>query len=108
MIEVKICKHKGYYRSLSFKGHAGYAEAGSDIVCAAVSMLVINTANAVEGLTDNRIEGTEDKENGAICFEFPDPPDEKGRLLIDAMLMGLKDVQKQYGKRFIKLIFEEV
>ena len=31
---------------LMSKGHAGYAEEGQDIVCAAVSALVINTVNS--------------------------------------------------------------
>ena len=107
MIEARICKQKGEYFSFSFSGHAGYAEAGSDIVCAAVSMLVINTANALDGLTDNSLKGSEDSEGGKLYFEFLKPPDEKGRLLIDTMLMGLKDVEKQYGSGFIKLIIEE-
>ena len=34
------------------EGHAGYSEAGTDIVCAAVSVLVINTINAVEMYTE--------------------------------------------------------
>ena len=29
-------------------GHSGYAEAGSDIICAGVSALVINTINSIE------------------------------------------------------------
>jgi hypothetical protein len=106
MIEARICKQNGDYFSFSASGHAGYAEAGSDIVCAAVSMLVINTANALEGLTENSLKGTEDRDSGTLYFEFLQPPDEKGRLLIDAMLMGLKDVEKQYGSGFIKLITE--
>lgn len=32
------------------RGHAGYAQAGSDIVCAAVSMLSYTCANALESV----------------------------------------------------------
>ena len=32
-------------------GHAEYADAGEDIICAGISMLVINTCNAIEMLT---------------------------------------------------------
>ena len=60
MIEARICKQSGEYFSFSVSGHAGYAEAGRDIVCAAVSMLVINTANALDGLTDNSLKGYEE------------------------------------------------
>ena len=34
----------------SCSGHAGYAASGGDIVCASISVLVINTINAIEGL----------------------------------------------------------
>ena len=33
------------------QGHAGYAEAGADIVCAAVSILTTTCANALESVT---------------------------------------------------------
>lgn len=38
MITVRIGRHRNEI-SLVLKGHAGYAEAGKDIVCAAASML---------------------------------------------------------------------
>ena len=106
MIEARIRKQDGRYRSVRVKGHAEYAEAGKDIVCAAVSMLVLNTANALESLTANKVTGKE--ENGILSFEFSDVPDEKGELLIDTMLLGLEDVRKNYGKDYLKLIIEEV
>lgn len=40
MIEVQALKEKGHYKSFHIQGHAGYADAGEDIVCAAVSALV--------------------------------------------------------------------
>ena len=36
-------------------GHAGYAEEGQDIICAAVSALIVNTVNSVETLTEDLI-----------------------------------------------------
>ena len=106
MIRAVVRKQDGKYRSFRIKGHAEYADYGKDIVCAAVSMLVLNTANAIEALTENTISGRE--EDGEIIVELPDPPDEKGQLLIDTMLLGLYDVQKKYGKNYLKLIIEEV
>ena len=32
-------------------GHAGYSEYGTDIVCASISVLVINTINSIETFT---------------------------------------------------------
>ncbi len=105
MIEARIFKKKGIYKGFCFSGHAGYAKKGEDVVCSAVSMLVINTANAIEALTENKVKGIQ---NGYISFDFTDEPDEKGVLLMDAMLMGLKDVEKKYGSEYLNLTIEEV
>ena len=43
MITITVKKRNGNYLEFVSKGHAGYAEEGQDIVCAAVSVLVINT-----------------------------------------------------------------
>ena len=105
MISARILKQNGSYKAFSFSGHAGYAEAGSDIVCAAASVLIINTANAIESLTDNEINGSN---ADGIYFEFPTAPDEKGRLLIEAMILGLEDIRKKYGEKYLTLEYEEV
>ena len=42
MITITVKKRNGNYLEFVSKGHAGYAEEGQDIVCAAVSVLVIN------------------------------------------------------------------
>ncbi len=45
MIKADFKKHRGYLVGFSIKGHAGYAESGHDVVCAAVSsaiQLIVN------------------------------------------------------------------
>ena len=39
---------EGKQLGFSSLGHAGYADAGLDIVCAGVSALVINTINSID------------------------------------------------------------
>ena len=51
MIEVK----RGTDR-ITIKGHAGYADAGNDIVCAAVSALAQTLIRSIEDLTETKIE----------------------------------------------------
>ena len=49
MIDVLILRDKAQdITGFKVSGHALFAEAGSDIVCSAVSMLTINTINAIE------------------------------------------------------------
>ena len=60
MITITVKKRNGNYLEFVSKGHAGYAEEGQDIVCAAVSVLVINTVNSLETFTDDQFEVQEE------------------------------------------------
>ena len=109
MTTITITKSKnGNYKQVICKGHAGYADSGEDIVCAAVSMLVINTVNSLEALTDTKMEVNTDEDSGIINFRFTDELKENGKLLVDSLILGLSSVEKQYGKRYVKLKFKEV
>ena len=90
------------------EGHAGYADAGEDIVCAGISTLVINTVNAVELLTDTTILADADEASGTIDVNFPSGCDVQAKLLVDAMILGLQGIQTNYGKKFLTLDFKEV
>jgi uncharacterized protein YsxB (DUF464 family) len=48
MIQAKFYESKGILTGFSFSGHSGYAEAGKDVACAAVSSAVQLTANMLE------------------------------------------------------------
>ena len=48
MIKILIHKTEEGIVAFSCKGHAYYADEGYDIVCAAVSILTVNTSNSVE------------------------------------------------------------
>ncbi len=51
MTRVIIRKSKnGEYKGFTCKGHSGFAARGEDIVCASISVLVINTVNSMEEL----------------------------------------------------------
>ena len=101
-------KKSGIIKGFAVRGHSGFAEAGSDVVCAAVSMLVINTMNSIESLTDDRFKASMDKEGTVIRFEFEDKPSDKSVLLTDSMILGLKTVQRDYGREFLKFEEKEV
>ena len=48
MIRAEFYESKGFLTGFRFSGHSGYAESGSDIVCAAVSSAVQFTVNLLE------------------------------------------------------------
>ena len=90
------------------KGHAEFGKYGKDIICAAVSVLVINTINSLEELCHLKMDVTTDVETGYIKCVLPDDLDEKSKVLLDALVLGLTSVESQYGEKFCKVEFEEV
>jgi uncharacterized protein YsxB (DUF464 family) len=107
MIRVSVFKEDGSYRGFVSDGHAGYARYGEDIVCAAVSMLVINTVNSILEFTDDGIEIESDEERGLISADFKDIPSEKSTLLMDSLVLGLHGVEEEYGKKYIDISVKE-
>ena len=109
MITITIYKDPaGHYKGFKTNGHAQSAEYGKDIVCAAVSMLVINTINSMESLLQEAFTCNEDSNTGTIELRFQKIPQSGSILLMDSMVLGLNEVKKQYGKKYILLKFEEV
>ena len=109
MTTITISRDKnGSYRQLTCTGHAGYANAGKDIVCASVSVLVINTINVLEDLAGECLEVAADEAVGFINCDFTAPLQERSVFLLDAMVYGLENIQKEYGNKYLKVKFKEV
>ena len=71
MIEVTVYKTMRHeYAGFDMSGHAGYDDIGKDIVCAAVSVLVINTLNSIERFTDDKTSCVSDENSGTVEFRF--------------------------------------
>ncbi|MCD8338498.1 MAG: ribosomal-processing cysteine protease Prp [Lachnospiraceae bacterium] len=108
MIVFTVRKSENQYRGFSFEGHAGYAEAGNDIVCAAVSVLALNTANSIEAFTDDFFRQELSEDGGFLKMDFPDGVSEASSLLMDSLVLGIQGIQADYGEEYITLTFEEV
>ncbi len=108
MISVSITKEGGAYKRLHCLGHAGFDAHGKDIVCAAVSILVINTVNAIEALTEDAFTLDSSEKQGMIALEFTETPSHDSELLMDALCMGVEEIENTYGKKFVKFIYKEV
>ena len=76
------------------RGHAGYAESGSDIVCAAVSILTTTCANALESVA-GVIPEVEAKE-GRMRLDLPAGAGHDAQVILLSMLQGLRDVAESY------------
>ena len=89
-------------------GHADYAEPGSDIICAGVSVLVYNAINSIELFSDSLFELEMEEKSGLIDFAFLNDSDENAQLLLRSMILGLQGIQEDYGDKYIVLEFKEV
>lgn len=109
MTTIVIEKSKaGEYKGFICKGHAGYAMKGSDIVCASISVLAINTINSMEKLAMEDMNVTADEQAGLIRCKFNGSLSEKGKLLMDSMILGLSEIASQYGRQYLVIKFKEV
>ena len=82
------------------EGHSGWANAGSDIVCAAVSILGCTCVNALESVCGVIPEITEyNEKKGVLAFELPEMTEadnEKAQILMKALKQGLDDLTAEY------------
>ena len=83
----------------SVKGHSGYAEEGSDIVCAGISALVITTENALCQLVKLSL-AERGGEDGFLEVMLPGSMTESqmhdAQLLLSALHIGLENIAQAY------------
>lgn len=85
---------------ITVDGHAGYAEAGKDIVCAGVTALVENLIDSIEGLTVDTIQY--EVSPGRADIHYKDLSEE-GKLLVDSFFLGICAVERDFP-RYVKII----
>ena len=61
-----------------------------------VSVLTINTANAIESLTETAFSEEENPEGGYLKVMLSSPKDHDAQLLIKAMVLGLEQIAGNY------------
>lgn len=108
MIIVNFKRKHSKIVSFKISGHAGYEEAGKDIVCSAISSIAFTIVN---GITDILyIEPDIEQKDGLLsldlsCNSLDDI--EKSQILLETMLLGIKCIENEYGN-YIKVMEEEV
>ena len=108
MTSITVIRESNRIIAFTCNGHAGYANASEDIVCAAISMLVINTINSIEVLTNTVPIVEADQKSGYIHCSFEDDVTDDAALLLEAMLLGLSQIKEQYGTKYIDVKIKEV
>lgn len=94
MIKINVNKDE-----ITIKGHSGYKEEGSDIVCASVSSISITTVNALLSIDEDCISYEEN--DGYLKIKI-NKHNEVIDKLIDNMINLLKKLEKDY-KKYIEI-----
>ena len=83
------------YTGFTIKGHADYDEAGSDIVCAAVSAL---SQTALLGLIVISQDVPYEVNDGFDISSRSSSPGEASQIILGTMVAGLEQIVRQYGE----------
>ena len=92
MIQIKI-KQSWNDAEILIEGHAGYAEKGKDIVCAAISVLYQNLVNSIDELSDSVIH---DFSADGYARVYIGGLYEYSRALVDSFKLGCKTMEMTY------------
>lgn len=93
MIRVKTEKENGFYKKIAILGHAMYDNYGKDIVCSAVSSIVITTINGVLSIDKDALTYQVTKQGLTIIVCKQDKITET---LICNMISLLKELEENY------------
>ncbi len=101
MTTVTISSKDGSITGFTCKGHSGYAEEGSDIVCSAVSILTTTCVNALESVAG--IVPKVKVGNGLLEARISDTENHDAQVIFRTMIQGLSDIAEEYP-RYVRLI----
>ena len=105
MINILVIKDKQNIKFIEAKGHSGYAESGSDIVCSAVSTLIQNLANGLTEIVKIQTKVIIDEETPHMSIELLENDIRKlsyAQVLMQSTLLSLKQIADEFNK-FIKI-----
>lgn len=108
MIKISIYQNEES-KIIGFRseGHAGFANSGQDIVCAAVSALIINTVNSIEQFTSDTFDYQENEKKGMIEFKIVSSLSNESSLLLNSLFLGLQGISEDYGQKYIKFVQQD-
>lgn len=94
MIKVKYFKNNDSVECLEVKGHANFAEKGSDIVCSAVSAITIGGLNALTEIKKYLYK----IEEGYVFIDLNKYDNHYDKIVLNTMLIQLMSIEESYPK----------
>jgi uncharacterized protein YsxB (DUF464 family) len=94
VIVLEVRQDQGAIAEFTVRGHAQFAQAGSDIVCAAVSILVYNAINSCERFGNVVLKVVDDGKT-MRCL-VPKHHSQTIDVLLSSMVYGVEQIADQY------------
>jgi len=107
MINVLIRRGADGLAGFRVSGHSGYAEAGRDIVCAAVSSAVSMTVNGITEILGAETDLAVDERSATVDMLLKKGSGRQAEVLIEIFEMHIRSLREQYPK-YISLTYLEV
>lgn len=105
MTIADIYKKNGETTGFKVKGHSGYGEKGSDIVCASVSSAVMMTANMITDVFLYQADVSVEEDTISLKTNIPDDRVLQG--IYKGLEIQLLEIAKEYKKN-LKVNYTEV
>ena len=106
MTSVTFFKRQSVFCGFEVSGHSGYADVGSDIVCAAVSAVTEYMLEYLQAYCAENAAVTVDEQSACVRVMSHRPDDEVARH-INIMHSTLSELFKQYGE-YVRIQVKEV
>ena len=107
MIQVAFFNREGDLVGFEASGHAGYDVYGRDIVCAAVSGILLTTLGGIDEVVGVHPKVKRNDESGYLQVQLPLQLEEAAKhdacLLIRSAENGLRSISEQYPD-FVRII----
>lgn len=102
MINISIEKTGDFISTIHVQGHSGYSEAGSDIICSAVSTLVQNCEKGLKELLNINTRYVVDTKKPYLSISLPNNLEKQklhdADILLKSTMLGLCDLADSYPK----------
>ena len=100
MTNIKVTKNQGNIIKIECNGHSGYAEAGADIVCSAISSIMCSCHLGLVQVLGLKVQVETKQKQGFMKIELkkPDYANQNAQILLKTAELSLIEIAEDYSK----------
>ncbi len=103
MTVVEVARSGGLPVGVRACGHSGYAEAGADIVCAAVSVLMQTLYIGLHDVLHLKLDVAANEDEACIEIRWNVSADRALNVLAESVIEALRETSRSYGS-YVKFV----